>query len=92
MATTTAPKSIDLKTRAAQRNAEDALSLRRIAGEIRGWLKEAPTADPEVAGILSDCEALDRAAQLLATPPIYLPLTLVANAPTPQSTTSEGGR
>lgn len=53
-----------------ERNLQDAAAIKRIARELRLWLESAPKDDPDVAGILKDCEALDRAVQLLSTKPI----------------------
>ena len=68
---TTAPETTQQLT-AHERNARDAVAVARIAREVRGMLADAPKDDPEVADILRDCEALDRAAQFLNTKPIEM--------------------
>lgn len=80
---------------AHERNARDAVSVARIAREVRGMLADAPKGDPEVADILRDCEALDRAAQFLNTKPVEmkggkLSLTTVAGRYLTPSEPEEG--
>lgn len=48
-----------------QSNERDAAALRRIARELREMLADAPKEDDDVAGLLRDCEALDRTAAML---------------------------
>jgi hypothetical protein len=67
----TAPETTRQPT-AHERYARDAVAVARIAREVRGMLADAPKDDPEVADILRDCEALDRAAQFLNTKPIEM--------------------
>lgn len=47
---------------AGVQNVKDAAACLRIAWELRGYLADAPTDDPQVAGLLADCDALERVA------------------------------
>ena len=48
-------------------------ALNRVAAELRGMLADAPKDDPDVAGLLRDCERLEQLASEMTKP---IPATL----------------